>query len=522
MIPASISRANIPSAGTARVWSLRATPATLCRVTLWSFLIVLITSTSADPDLWGHLRFGLDMLASKSLVAVDPYSFTSDRAWINHEWLAELLMGVGYAGLGPLGLNLLKLAVIVVVGTIGFVVAKQERATPIARDLYVCLLLFATYSRTQVVRPQMFSVAIFATLLFCLREAERRPRLLACIPVLFVAWVNLHGAWIVGLGALGVWMLADALAARRRQRLTVLAVVGGAAILATLVNPYGLDLWRFLGATVGLARPDITDWKPLLQLPPAILALEAILPLTAAAALLSRGAWRHVAICDAVVIALLGAATFRVGRVDAFFEAAIAILLAEPILTWLKSLEARVGGLFRRESSPVAAIAVMVAAYVLVTGSSRLRVIEVTGSWIPDRTAAAFLRQHGSGARVLTWFNWGEYALWQLAPSGIRVSMDGRRETVYSARVIRDHERFYQASGDLLDYPDRIDASLVWLPTHLPVIASLQQRGWTPIFETGQSVVLRRATDTVPPSPSPSPSPSVVAPAPGPDIFPWP
>src|SRR5437868_765186 len=89
-------------AATAPRWSIRATPATLCRVALWAFALILVTKTAADPDLWGHLRFGLDTLASKSAYAADRYSFTADRPWINHEWLAELLMAIGYTGLGAL------------------------------------------------------------------------------------------------------------------------------------------------------------------------------------------------------------------------------------------------------------------------------------------------------------------------------------------------------------------------------------------------------------------------------------
>ena len=46
-----------------------------------SFLIVIGTifafssRTVADPDLWGHLRFGLDMLNAKEIVQIDPYSY---------------------------------------------------------------------------------------------------------------------------------------------------------------------------------------------------------------------------------------------------------------------------------------------------------------------------------------------------------------------------------------------------------------------------------------------------------------
>jgi hypothetical protein len=515
MAATALPDVDVSLAGAAQRWSIRATPATLCRITLWSFLIVLVTSTSADPDLWGHLRFGLDMLASKSIVVADSYSFTANRTWINHEWLAELLMGIGFASFGALGLNLLKLAFIAVVGGVALMIARQERASPIARDLYVALTLFATYSRTQVVRPQLFSVAIFCALLCLLRETARgRARVIWYVPLLFAAWVNLHGGWIVGLAVLGVWMLGEA-CERRSLRWTVqLTAIGALALLATLLNPYGVGLWRFLADTVGPDRPDITDWKPLLQLPPAILVIESILPLLAIAALWRERSWRRASLRDIAVLGLLLVATLRIGRVDAFLQAAIAIFLARPIVGLLNAGALKVRGLFQRPSLLVGVTALVLAGYTVVAGVSRLRVINVAGSWIPDRTAADFLRENRRGARVLTWFDWGEYALWQLSPAGIRVSMDGRRETVYSARVIHDHERFYHGDADMVDYPERIGADLVWLPSHFPIIESLKQHGWETMLDTGRSVILGR--ESVP----------VIAPAvarsSGPDIFPWP
>jgi hypothetical protein len=424
-------------------------------------------------------------------------------------------MGIGYTGLGALGLNLLKLGVLAVVGGIALVVARQEHASPIARDVYVALTVFATYSRTQVVRPQMFSVAIFCAMLYLLRETDRgRARALWYVPLLFAAWVNLHGGWMVGLGALGVWMLGDAWQRRSVRWTLALTAVGALAFLMTLCNPYGRGLWRFLAETVRLDRPDITDWKPLLQLPPAILVIESIVPLIAIAALLRGRSWRRVPFRDVAVLALLSAATLRVGRVDAFLQAAIAIFLARPIITFLNGIDLSARGLFQRASVPVGAMALILAAYVAVTGFSKLGVLGVGGPWVPDRAAAAFLRENSPGARVLTWFDWGEYALWQLSPAGIRVSMDGRRETVYSARVLHDHQRFYQGHADMVDYPERIGADHVWLPSRLPIIEPLKRRGWMTVLDTGQSVILRRGPGPIAVHAVPPPN--------GPDIFPWP
>ena len=48
-------------------------------------ILALLALTAADADLWGHLTFGRDILASGHVVQADRYSFTSDLPWINHE-----------------------------------------------------------------------------------------------------------------------------------------------------------------------------------------------------------------------------------------------------------------------------------------------------------------------------------------------------------------------------------------------------------------------------------------------------
>jgi hypothetical protein len=494
-------------------WPVRATPVAFFRVTLWSFLALLVTTTIADADLWGHLRFGLDMIASGAIHSIDPYSFTSDRPWVNHEWLSELLMGGAYLALGAPGLGLLKLLMVGVVGGLLVAVAREHGARPLARDLFVALAVFVSYSRTQVVRPQLFSVAIFCVLLYLLRQADRgRPRALWGAPLCLLAWANFHGGWIVGIGVLGIWMLGDLWEQPSVSRAVRLGTIGALTILATLVNPYGIGLWEFVAETVRPARPDITDWKPLLDLPPAVLAIEAILPVIAAiAAWRSRSHWRLPA-RDAAVIALLTVATFRVGRVDAFLQLAIAFALARPIMSLFEGIDDSLRATFRRPTAAVGLFTAALAIYVAVAGVANLRVIRVEGYWIPDRTAALLLRDARPGARILTWFDWGEYALWQLSPSGIRVSMDGRRETVYSAQVTEDHQRFYAGRPDMVDYPDRIGADHVWLPSGFPMIDPLLRNGWTKVLDTGKSVVLARSGDTIH-------NPGVPE---GDRLFPWP
>ena len=52
-----------------------------------SAILLGITRTVVDPDLWGHLRFGLDTLRNGYVTLQDPYAYTSaGQVWINHEW----------------------------------------------------------------------------------------------------------------------------------------------------------------------------------------------------------------------------------------------------------------------------------------------------------------------------------------------------------------------------------------------------------------------------------------------------
>ena len=193
--------------------------------------------------------------------------------------------------------------------------------------------VLATYTRTQVIRPQLFSVAVFCVILSAITEAEcGRYRRLFLVPACFLVWVNLHGAWILGLACWGCWLLGAAWSTPHRRRLLIF--LGIATLLATLVNPYGVGIWRFLGETVRPARHDITDWKPLLQLPVGIIVLNLVLPAIALCACVARRA--RVPLSHVAIIGLLAFGTWRVGRVDAFLQAAIGLLLGAADSFWVR------------------------------------------------------------------------------------------------------------------------------------------------------------------------------------------
>ena len=59
----------------------------------------------ADPDLWGHLQFGLAHIESGKLATADPYAYTTEgQFWTNHEWMTEWAFGKCYLAAGGAGL----------------------------------------------------------------------------------------------------------------------------------------------------------------------------------------------------------------------------------------------------------------------------------------------------------------------------------------------------------------------------------------------------------------------------------
>ena len=454
-----------------------------------------ISGTTGDPDLWGHVRFGQDMLDHGAIRLPDTYSFTSDQTWINHEWLAELLMAIAFNQLGPIGLNLLRIAVIAGILTLVWVASRgiAERR----RVMLIAAAALGIYLRVHPVRPQMFSILMFACLLTLLERVDDRHSLtpLVWIPIVLAGWVNLHGGWVVGIGFFALWSVARAVS-NGRERVAI-GCAFGAALGATLANPYGLSMWSFLAETVRLERPMIADWQPLYTLPPLLwtfwLAGAGVLAI--AARVSPREAWPHVAI-----VAALGIAALRVSRLDAFFALA-AVFLATSVLS--KGEPGFVRSPHARRSPVFAALLVLCLIPISYVVAKRIAAVPVPSHLMPDSNVAAYVRDTKLSGTALTWFDWGQYSIWHFGPE-LKVSMDGRRETVYSPEVVDAHFRFYFGTADEWRYVDVVNADYVWVPKHLPVVRQLQRHGWHRACDGNSSILLARQRQM--PSCSPNPS----------------
>jgi hypothetical protein len=417
------------------------TPVTRSRDLRWHLLAIwgglsalLIAATRTDPDLWGHARFGLDFLRTRTLPAIDPYSFTQDRPWINHEWLSEALTAAAFREGGPAGIVLLK--VTVAACAIAILLFQLRRASPVVATNVATAAIVSALPLIGTMRPQIWSLLCLASLMLFL-SPDGQPTVVRTLALcaLFAAWANLHGGWITGAAALGLYSLMRAI--RNPRRCVVWIAIFGAAMSATLVNPYGATLWRFLAETVRASRPDISEWQPFSLHEPAIMWISVLVPIVVLGLLARRGRARPGAETWAIALLLI-AAGLRVSRVAPLVAPAVLVLLGPAIA-------ARWGGMGRLPAVRAAALLIFAIPVVTVIAAVRapvaaaFRCIPIQDAWAPDREAAACLE--GLHGRLWVAFDWGEYVIWHFGPQ-LQVSIDGRRETVYTDDIIRWHRAF--------------------------------------------------------------------------------
>jgi hypothetical protein len=403
---------------------------------------------------------------------------------VNHEWLSEVTMAVAYRIGGTAGLAILKATLVGVFFVI--VLAAYRGAAPAAMAIAIVLIAAGTGRQTVTLRPQLWTLIGVATLCRLLVAGPRRWWLVA-LPALFMAWVNFHGGWIVGAGLLAVWTAAQMVRPQRSRGFA--AAVAALSAAGTLINPYGWDMWEFLAGTVRMGRA-ITEWQPLVTVP--VLAwmpwICVVLGTAALASTKPRPPIERVA-----MVAVLAFAALRVERLAPLCVTAAVVLMSESVIARYPSPGLSFDPLPKRSAAGLIA-AVIVLAVVAATISARAAsCIPIAGSWAPDRIAGRALAATRDEGRIVTYFDWGEYAIWHVGPR-LRVSLDGRRETVYSDALLSAHQELERATPRGIAFLQQLNPEYVWMPSALaPLRDWLAAHGYRIDLQTGQSFVAVRA-----------------------------
>jgi hypothetical protein len=482
-------------------------------------LVFAFSRTWADPDIWGHLRFGQDLWETGHVIRADPYSYlTGDQRWVNHEWMAEAIFSRVFAAAGSSGLVWMKLLL-----SLLLTAWLYRRLVRQGLDVLPAGLLITSFSLLIVpglttVRPQLWSYLLFAVLLFSIDAAERGAAWpLAVVPLLFALWANLHGAFLVGLGMFLLWAavrLATSWWPTRvglpswSARPWLVVASAGATVAATLLTPYGVDLWLSLRSVTD-RRLELVEWNPLV-LGSLVGVIYLVLLVISAGSMLASRVEKNAA----VTVLFAGAAFLPhvAVRHTPFFA-----------LTALFVSGEHIGDAFRRWwggrwSTEVAqgrfrsALAALLIAGVLslaALSAPYLRCIRVDTDEYPVR-AVALLQSSGVSGNMAVFFEWGDYVLWHLGPR-VKVSGDTRREMLYSEAAYRANLRLVYGTGDW-DTVLRDDTHLALVSKKFPTFNLMAlDRDWrlvsedsiSGLFARQGSAVLERLLQVAPSAPVP-------------------
>lgn len=252
-----------PSSHAVRCVPMRLSPAAADRTLLvlkWALLgvvafayVVAITKpiVLTASDLGRHLMNGKLFLDHGVILTTNEYSYTyPDFPFLNHHWGSGVFFELarrfrGFVGVSLFGLGL-SLATVVLYLRIAWLHGKFWLAMTAAA---IALPMFATRSE---VRPELFSYllsGVFLWILLGVRSGAVSRWALAILPVLMLAWVNLHIYFFLGIGWIGAF-LVDALVRawidvpNRRRHLSFAASLGSTVLACCAVAPLNPNGWK--------------------------------------------------------------------------------------------------------------------------------------------------------------------------------------------------------------------------------------------------------------------------------------
>jgi hypothetical protein len=225
------------------------------------FLILTIAFLLPIPpnDYWWYLRLGEDIINSGAVPRADTFSSTQfGQPIVYHSWLSAVLFYL----IDQMGGQTLTVLIrgITIAAFYFFIWYTCRLAGGGARlSALVTLVAALTSSNNWAVRPQLFSLMIFALFLFSLwRWRQGHTRWVWALPVLMLLWVNLHGAFVLGFLLVGAALIGGE--GRRRDLLIALVLMG----LTSLINPRGWGAWAYVVSIIAdpASRQLGAEWHP--------------------------------------------------------------------------------------------------------------------------------------------------------------------------------------------------------------------------------------------------------------------
>lgn len=214
-----------------------------------------------DTDAPWHLKAGKEILTLGEIPETNSWSYGVENVkWYNISWLFDVALSVVANAIGLQAvytLTVLLMALSLAVLTHILIKRNEASEDPISITLFLVglVLWHSLYSR-----PQLITYIIVPLFAYCLhrsRDSSNASKALYFyLPSMMVLWVNIHGGFLIGFTILGAYLI-EALADKKYIWLKQIIIAGALCALATIINPYGLNI---IDATLRTLDSSITNY----------------------------------------------------------------------------------------------------------------------------------------------------------------------------------------------------------------------------------------------------------------------
>jgi len=425
--------------------------------------------TVSDYDLGWQMATGRWIVQHHHIPLADVFSYTAQGEPWTYPVGAGLFFHVLY-GLGGYAL----ISWITAAACVATVALLLRRGSAVSAG--IAIVGMPLIAARIIPRADLFTVVLFAAFLSLLWENYQTGRApLWWLPLLMMAWVNLHFGFAAGLGLILAYVVTELLEMifgdERRQaalrRLRHASGWLGCTVLATLINPWGWGIYRALVLQERANAQQqfwIAEWAGIrLNWTTAVTALSLGGPKGSLFLLLALAV---VAGVVAVSQRQLGAATLLLGatyppvryvRMGAIFACLVVVLggsVLSPALarvaSWIKPVRTRT--LVAGAAALLLAMLAFARSVDLVTNRYYFDVVTDSATfgaglswWFPKR-AAEFIEREKLPAEIFDNYDEGGYLVWRLGPQR-RVYIDGR-DTLYGAARVQPYRELLQSPPD--------------------------------------------------------------------------
>jgi hypothetical protein len=465
-----------------------------------------ITRRVGDPDYWWHELTGQWIVQHHTVARADLYTYTvAGTPWTDHEYGSQLLY-YGLHRVGGLTLTSIAFAIAVLVGFCFLYARIRERGhSPLIAAAGLVLAAGAGFA-VWGPRPQMVDFTFVGLELFWIeRFLKGRSRAVYFLPLLALAWANLHGGFVFAFFILGLTIAALLLRWiwERRPRVQLMMIrqlllVGAGSVVASLITPWGPSLFLYVWRTQFSSQLSafVREWQS-----PDFHMLN-MLPFLFMLLLVFIGmAWRRPRLIDVLLVVGAGVIALR-----ALLFIPIFIAVATPVLVWQWSdiwAEVREHlGLGRAPADP-SRLATSLAALLTVVGVAS---VAFAGYTLRGQTAATaanypvaaadWLAAHPQvGTRMFNEYSWGGYLAYRFYPEATRrVFIYGESELMGDT-LLAQYADINNLHSDWSRILDSYSVDYVVFPVDTPLVSALDaSSGWRRAYTDTQAVIFVRSS----------------------------